>query len=96
MSANHDERQYPEPGRFDVTRKLGRHMGFGHGLHVCLGAHLARLEGRVAFEELLRAMPDYAIEGDVRRWASVWLRPIGRLEVAFDARHAVEALDGAG
>lgn len=95
MSANHDERQYPEPGRFDVTRKLGRHMGFGHGLHVCLGAHLARLEGRIAFEELLRAMPDYAIEGDVRRWASVWLRPIGRLEVAFDARCAVEALGDA-
>lgn len=95
MSANHDERQYPEPGRFDVTRKLGRHMGFGHGLHVCLGAHLARLEGRIAFEELLRAMPDYAIEGEVRRWASVWLRPIGRLEVAFDARCAVEALGDA-
>lgn len=95
MSANHDERQYPDPLRFDVKRKLGRHMGFGHGLHVCLGAHLARLEGRVAFEELLRAMPDYAVEGEVRRWASTWLRPIGHLDVEFEPRHAVDALGAA-
>ncbi len=95
MSANHDERQYPDPLRFDVRRKLGRHMGFGHGLHVCLGAHLARLEGRVAFEELLRAMPDYALDGEVRRWASTWLRPIGRLDVAFDGGFAANALESA-
>lgn len=92
MSANHDERQYPAPERFDVKRELGRHMGFGHGLHVCLGAHLARLEGRVAFEELLGAMPEYAIEGAGVRWASTWLRPIGQLEMTFDSGYAVERL----
>jgi len=86
MSANHDERRYPEPARFDVTRKLGRHMGFGHGLHFCIGANLARLEGRVAFDELLDVAPEYTLEAPVERWASVWLRPIGRLEVGFEAR----------
>lgn len=93
MSANHDERRYPDPGRFDITRKLGRHMGFGHGLHFCIGANLARLEGRVAFGELLRAMPDYSIDGEAHRWASIWLRPIGSLPIAFDAEAAQAALD---
>jgi len=93
MAANHDDRRYSDPGRFDIMRKLGRHMGFGHGLHFCIGANLARLEGRVAFDELLAAMPDYAIEGEALRWASIWLRPIGSLEVAFDSEHALAALD---
>lgn len=93
MSANHDERRYPEPSRFDVTRKLGRHMGFGHGLHFCIGANLARLEGRVAFEELLRAMPDYVLDGPAHRWASVWLRPMGALPIAFDPKRALDSLD---
>ena len=92
MAANHDERRYPDPGRFDVRRNLGRHMGFGHGLHFCIGANLARLEGRVAFDELLRGMPEFAIEGDVIRWASVWLRPIGSLPIAFDADVAIRSL----
>ena len=92
MAANHDERRYPDPSRFDVTRKLGRHMGFGHGLHFCIGASLARLEGRVAFDELLRVMPDFSIQGQALRWASVWLRPIGSLTVEFDERRAREAL----
>lgn len=93
MSANHDERRYPDPLRFDVTRKLGRHMGFGHGLHFCIGANLARLEGRVAFDELLAAMPDYQLDGAPLRWASTWLRPIGRLDIAFDADRACAALE---
>lgn len=92
MAANHDERRYANPGRFDVRRKLGRHMGFGHGLHFCIGANLARLEGRVAFDELLRGMPDFAIDGEVIRWASVWLRPIGSLPIAFDAELALASL----
>jgi len=93
MAANHDERRYPDPGRFDIMRKLGRHMGFGHGLHFCIGANLARLEGRVAFDELLAAMPDYSIDGEALRWASIWLRPIGSLPIAFDVEYALAALD---
>lgn len=94
LSANHDERRFPEPERFDVTRQLGRHMGFGYGRHFCMGANLARLEGRIAFEELLRVAPDYALDGELERWASVWLRPIGSLPLAFDPDGAERVLAG--
>jgi cytochrome P450 len=52
-SANRDERQFADPDRFDVTRNCQGHVAFGFGIHYCLGAALARLEARVAFEELL-------------------------------------------
>jgi cytochrome P450 len=61
-SANRDERQFEDPDRFDVRRKIQRHMSFGYGLHFCLGAHLARLEGRVAFEEVLKRFPEWEID----------------------------------
>ena len=61
-SANRDERQFEDPDRFDVRRKIQRHMSFGYGLHFCLGAHLARLEARVAFEEVLRRFPEWQID----------------------------------
>lgn len=51
-AANRDERAYPDPDRFDVRRPLKLNVGFGHGIHTCLGAALARLESRIAFEEL--------------------------------------------
>jgi cholest-4-en-3-one 26-monooxygenase len=57
-AANTDDREFDEPNRFDVTRRRGRHVAFGFGTHFCLGANLARLELRVVFEELLRALPD--------------------------------------
>jgi len=61
-SANRDERQFPDPDRFDIHRKVQRHLSFGYGLHFCLGAHLARLEGRVALEEVLKRFPDWEID----------------------------------
>ena len=53
-SANRDDRRYPDGDRFDIHREIGQHLTFGYGAHYCLGAALARLEGRIALEELLR------------------------------------------
>jgi cytochrome P450 len=58
-SANRDERQFDDPDTYDIHRKLGHHLTFGYGPHFCLGASLARLEGRVALEEMLARLPDW-------------------------------------
>ena len=61
-SANRDERQFDDPDRFDVRRKINRHVAFGYGIHFCLGAALARLEGRIALEELLKRFPTWEVD----------------------------------
>ena len=63
-SANRDERRHADPDRFDVRRDLGPHLTFGYGLHFCLGASLARLEGRVALDEVLNRFPDWEVDDD--------------------------------
>jgi cytochrome P450 len=60
-SANRDERVFVRPMEFDVRRDPNPHLGFGHGVHFCLGANLARLEMRVIFEELLPAFSRYEL-----------------------------------
>jgi cytochrome P450 family 142 subfamily A polypeptide 1 len=62
-SANRDEREFENPDVFDITRNP-HHVGFGIGSHFCLGANLARMEVRVAFEEILRRFPDMSYAGD--------------------------------
>jgi cytochrome P450 len=61
-SAGRDDRQYAEPDRFDVAREFDRHVTFGFGAHYCLGAHLARLEARVAIEETLSRFPTWDVD----------------------------------
>ncbi len=63
-SAGRDERRYPEADRFDVDRTLDRHVTLGYGAHYCLGAALARLEGRVALEETLARFPEWNVDKD--------------------------------
>ncbi len=85
-SANHDHRQFTSPEELDVARTLERHIAFGQGIHYCLGAPLARLEGEIAFTTLLKRMPDIHmnVHRDEITWnASMILRGISRLPVAF-------------
>lgn len=82
-AANHDERRFEEPERFDIHRQDNRHLALGHGVHFCMGAHLARLEGRVAFEELLARIPDYALETEPRWQASAWARAYASVPITF-------------
>ena len=63
-SANRDDRRFPEGDRFDIHRHIGHHLSFGYGIHFCLGAALARLEGRVALDEVLRRFPDWEVDWD--------------------------------
>ena len=79
-SAGRDERRYPNPDRFDIHRDIGTHVTFGFGIHFCLGAALARLEGRIALEETVKRFPEWQVDHDraerlhtstVRGWKSV-------------------------
>lgn len=61
-AANRDEREYADPDVFDIDREIGLVLGFGHGVHACIGAALARLESRMAVEEWARRWPEYAVD----------------------------------
>ena len=61
LSANHDEQQFPDAERFDIHRTPNEHLAFGHGIHFCLGAPLARLEGRIALDVLLTRLADIEV-----------------------------------
>ena len=66
-SGNRDDRKFPDGDRFDARRSVKGHLSFGFGLHFCLGAALARLEGRVALEEVLARFPDWTTDLDGAR-----------------------------
>ncbi len=63
-SAGRDERAFPDADRFDIHRKIDHHVSFGYGIHFCLGAALARMEGRVALEEVLKRFPEWSVNWD--------------------------------
>jgi cytochrome P450 len=79
-SGNRDERRFADPDRFDIHRKIDHHLAFGYGTHFCLGAALARLEGRIALDEVLARFPAWEVDWDnavqartstVRGWESL-------------------------
>lgn len=80
-SANHDERVFTDPHRLDLTRSPNPHVSFGDGPHVCLGAHFARLQLRVLYEESLRALPSLEPAGRPRRLVSNFINGLKSLPV---------------
>jgi len=83
-AANHDERVYEEPGLFDLHREIDTTVSFGYGVHFCLGASLARLETRIAFDELLNRFPEYGIdESGVERMRSSNVRGLAKLPITL-------------
>jgi cytochrome P450 PksS len=85
-SANRDERQFPDPDKLDITRTPNKHLAFGLGAHFCLGAPLARLEGQIALNTLVRRIPDLrlAVAPAALRWRrGMVLRGLEALPVSF-------------
>lgn len=81
-SGNRDERQFPDPDRYDIRRKPRGHLGFGRGVHACLGAAIARLAIQISFEEFLERVPEFAREADPLDWMpSTTFRSPMRLEL---------------
>jgi cytochrome P450 len=84
-AANHDDRVYDDPELFDLRRPIDNTVSFGYGVHFCLGAALARLETRVAFDEFLDRFPEYEIdESGVERMRASNVRGLSKLPVLID------------
>jgi cytochrome P450 len=84
LAANRDPKRYPDADGLDITRESAQHLAFGHGLHHCLGAPLARLEGRIGIGSLLARFPDLRladIAAEPRRHPSLLMNALVELPV---------------
>ena len=89
-SANRDRAQFSDPDEFRLDRdykELGRHVAFGWGIHLCIGAPLARLETRITFERILARMDDIELAGEPQRNESFVLRGLTSLPLRWTPRH---------
>lgn len=83
-AANRDGRKFPDPDRFDIARGAADHMSFGGGIHFCVGAELARIEGRIAFEHLATVLPDMHVDTREVAWRDNFLfRGLTRLDASW-------------
>jgi cytochrome P450 len=87
-SANRDPARWTEPDRFDVGRDTTGHLGFGFGIHFCLGAHLARLESRCALEAIVTRLGDFELAGPVARNLNPILRGPATLPLTLKPRRS--------
>jgi hypothetical protein len=83
-SGNRDEEVFPNPDVFDIDRTPNRQLAFGNGAHVCLGQHLARLEMRILFEELLPRLRSVRLDGEPRYSESFFVNGLKALPIAFE------------
>ncbi len=86
-SANRDEKHFPNADTFDITRSPNKHLAFGHGIHFCLGAPLARLEAKIAFELMLSRLPEMRSVPNTRHQAisSMILHGVKHFPITFKA-----------
>ena len=84
-AANHDERQFPDPEAFDITRTPNRHLAFGNGIHICAGNSLARMEASLAFSKLLTRFARIEQAGPTLRPARARFRVVSELPLSLAA-----------
>ena len=83
-AANHDPARFANPGVLDITRDPNQHIAFGNGIHFCLGAPLARLEGQIAFATLARRLPNLQLATENPPYRATYvLRGLAHLPVTF-------------
>jgi cytochrome P450 len=83
-------RSVDEPDRFDIRRSPNRHLGFGTGIHACLGGPLATMQAEVAFTSLTRRLVEPRVEADAHRYRDDVFHSLAELPIAFEAVRAVD------
>src|SRR5437667_32825 len=90
-AANRDPERFPDPDRLDIARQDNRHVAFGYGAHYCFGAPLARIEGQVVFEEMLRMFPLWSLEPGPLTWrTNLGLRGLTSLHISLTSAGSSE------